>query len=128
MENENTEVEKVEAPSFTNSRLIVKNLPKHLTEDRMKEHFGNSGEFIVTDVKIMRKGALSRQFGFIGFKSERHAKAALKHFSNSYVDTSKIELEYAKQQGDESIPRAWSRHTEGSSAYKITHKEDNKRV
>ena len=60
MEKENTEVEKVEAPSFTNSRLIVKNLPKHLTEERMKEHFGNSGEFTVTDVKIMRKGAKSR--------------------------------------------------------------------
>jgi hypothetical protein len=35
-QNENTEVEKVETPSFTNSRLIVKNLPKHMTEERMK--------------------------------------------------------------------------------------------
>ena len=91
MENEATET-----TSFTNSRLIVKNLPKHLTEDRMKQHFANSGEFVVTDVKIMRKGAKSRQFGFVGFKSERHAKAALKFFNSTYMDTSKIEMDYAK--------------------------------
>lgn len=106
-----------EAPSFTNSRLIVKNLPKHLTEERMRQHFSKDGEFTVTDVKIMRKGAKSRQFGFVGFKSERHAKQALAHFRNTYIDTSKIDLDYAKQQGDETIPRAWSKHTQGSSAY-----------
>lgn len=31
-------------------------------------------------------------------------------------------MDYAKQQGDETIPRAWSRHTEGTSAFKITNK------
>ena len=36
----------------------------------MKEHFAKSGEFIVTDAKIMRKGAKTRQFGFVGFKNE----------------------------------------------------------
>jgi multiple RNA-binding domain-containing protein 1 len=92
----------------------------------MKQFFGNSGEFSVTDVKIMRKGVKSRQFGFVGFKSERHAKSAMKFFNNSYIDTSKIEMDYAKQQGDETIPRAWSRHTEGTSAFKITHKDSDK--
>ena len=53
-----------------NSRLIIRNLPKHYTEERMKSHFGNSGEFVVTDAKICRKGAKSRQFGFIGFKND----------------------------------------------------------
>jgi RNA recognition motif-containing protein len=45
---------------FQNSRLIIKNLPKHLTEERMSKHFGADGKFIVTDSKIMRKGAKSR--------------------------------------------------------------------
>lgn len=58
----------------TSSRLIVKNLPKHYNEERMKEHFSNAGEFVVTDAKIMRKGAKSRQFGFLGFKNSQHAK------------------------------------------------------
>ena len=65
----------------------------------------------------MRKGTKSRQFGFVGFKSSKHAKQALKFFKGTYIDTSKIELEIAKHQGDESIPRPWSRHTIGSSAY-----------
>lgn len=34
------------------SRLIVKNLPKHLTEERLREHFASQGE--VTDTKLMK--------------------------------------------------------------------------
>lgn len=36
----------------------------------MKKHFEKDGDFIVTDAKIMRKGAKTRQFGFVGFKNE----------------------------------------------------------
>ena len=35
------------------SRLFVKNLPKHITEERLKQHFSQKGE--VTDVKILKK-------------------------------------------------------------------------
>ncbi len=35
------------------SRLIVKNLPVHLTEARLKEHFSKQGGQI-TDVKIIK--------------------------------------------------------------------------
>jgi multiple RNA-binding domain-containing protein 1 len=76
--------------------LIIKNLPKHLTEERMREHFQKSGDFVVTDVKIMRKGAKSRQFGFVGFKNDRHAKSAKKFFHATYIDTSKIEIDFAR--------------------------------
>jgi multiple RNA-binding domain-containing protein 1 len=34
------------------SRLIVKHLPKHADEKRLREHFGKLGE--LTDVKLMR--------------------------------------------------------------------------
>ena len=34
------------------SRVCVKNLPKHLDEKRLREHFSAKGE--VTDAKIMR--------------------------------------------------------------------------
>lgn len=39
------------APAAT-SRLCVKNLPKYVTEPRLKEHFSAKGE--VTDVKVLR--------------------------------------------------------------------------
>lgn len=35
------------------SRLIVKSLPKHVTEARLKQHFQQKGG-VVTDVKIMK--------------------------------------------------------------------------
>ena len=40
-------------PSQMSSRLFVKNLPKHITEERLKQHFAQKGE--VTDVKILKK-------------------------------------------------------------------------
>jgi len=113
-----------EEDTFTNSRLIVKNLPKHLTNERLHKHFTNDGEWAVTDAKICFHGAKSRMFGFVGFKNEQHAKKALKHFNQTFIDTSKVEVGFAKAQNDPSLPRAWSRHTQGSSAYKLTHKPD----
>lgn len=35
-----------------NTRLIVKNLPKHLSDDRFRAHFAKKGD--VTDCKIVR--------------------------------------------------------------------------
>ena len=40
------------SPFEMSSRLIVKNLPKHLTEKRFREHFQAKGE--VTDAKIVK--------------------------------------------------------------------------
>ena len=44
----------------------------------------------------MRKGAKSRQFGFVGFKNDKNAKQAKKYFQNTYIDTSKIEIDFAR--------------------------------
>jgi len=38
----------------------------------------------------------SRQFGFIGYRTSEEAAAALKYFQNTFFDTSKITIEYAK--------------------------------
>lgn len=101
----------------------MKNIPKHITEARLKAHFATKGE--VTDVKIMKtkyvtvvvelagillyfsgvaplsarsvlfRDGRSRKFGFIGFTSVDAAKEAKMYFDNTYVDTSKISIEYA---------------------------------
>ncbi|KAF9126695.1 hypothetical protein BGW39_006442 [Mortierella sp. 14UC] len=98
------------------SRLIIKNLPKHLTDERFREHFSSVGE--VTDAKLMKSSfGNSRRFGFIGYKTDKDAKAALAHFNNTFIDTSKIIVEKAKEIGDDSLPRAWSQHTIGTSAH-----------
>ncbi|KAJ3044977.1 hypothetical protein HDV00_012396 [Rhizophlyctis rosea] len=77
------------------SRLIVKNLPKYYNAERFKEHFGTQGE--VTDVKLAKThDGVFRRFGYVGYKTEKEAKAALKYFNGTFVDTSKIVVEVAK--------------------------------
>lgn len=97
------------------SRLIIKNLPKNIKEERIRSIFSVKGE--LTDVKLCHtKDGKFRRFGFIGYKTEDQAKAALQHFNSSFIDTSKITVDFAKSLGDESLPRPWSRYSEGSSA------------
>ncbi|URE45051.1 hypothetical protein MUK42_25200 [Musa troglodytarum] len=92
------------------SRLCIKNLPKYVSEDRLREFFSQKGE--VTDAKLMRtKDGKSRQFAFIGFRTEREAEDALNYFNNSYMDTLKITCEVAHRVGDPNIRRPWSHYS-----------------
>ena len=86
------------------TRIIVKNLPKNITEEEIKKHFSQKGT--ITDVKIMyRENGQSRNFCFIGFKDEQSAKEAIKYFNQTYLKTMKISVEIAKIQGDPSLKK-----------------------
>ncbi|TYJ13414.1 hypothetical protein E1A91_A10G050600v1 [Gossypium mustelinum] len=92
------------------SRICVKNLPKHVAEDRLRDFFSQKGE--VTDAKLMRtKDGKSRQFAFIGYRTEQEAEAAIKYFNKSYLYTSRIICEIARKVGDPNTPRPWSRYS-----------------
>ncbi|CDS05564.1 hypothetical protein LRAMOSA08092 [Lichtheimia ramosa] len=64
---------------------------------------------------------VSRRFGFIGYRTAEEAQAALDYFNNTYINTSRIVVEKALPYRSEALPRPWSKHTEGSSAYERTH-------
>ena len=84
------------------TRIIVKNLPKNITEEEIKKHFSQKG--VITDIKIMHKeNGQSRNFCFIGFKTEQSAKEAIKYFNQTYLKTMKVSVEIAKLQGDPSL-------------------------
>lgn len=88
------------------SRLIVKGLPKYLTEDKLKEHFAKQGD--VTDVKLMKnKFGESRRFAFIGYRGLEEAEKLVKFFNNSFIDTLRIDVELAKTFADPNVPLSW---------------------
>ncbi|CAB1115256.1 unnamed protein product [Ectocarpus sp. CCAP 1310/34] len=110
------------------TRLIVKNVPKHVDEKRLWQHFAERGE--VSDAKIVRtKDGKSRQFAFVGFTTESDAEEALKYYNQTFLDTSRIQVELAQPKGNAGIARPWSKHSEGSSrAQKLAEAKARKQV
>ncbi|KAK5580992.1 hypothetical protein RB653_001019 [Dictyostelium firmibasis] len=109
---------------MSNTRICVKQLPKHLTDKRFKEHFEKFGT--VTDAKIIKKDGKSRLFGFIGFATEQSAKNALS-LNGTFIDTSKILVETATIAGESTESRPWSKYSIGSSSNKrVTELEKEK--
>lgn len=89
------------------SRIMVKNIPKEITEKELKEHFSKKG--VITDVKIMKKeNGQSRKFAFIGLKSEQEANETIKYFNETFLWTCKIIVEQAKAQNDPSLNKSFS--------------------
>lgn len=109
------------------SRLIIRNLPKNIKEERIRSIFASKGE--LTDIKLCyTKDGKFRKFGFVGYKTEDQATDALQHFNKSFIDTSKITVDFAKNLGDESLPRPWSKYTEGSSAHERLKKRKERKT
>jgi multiple RNA-binding domain-containing protein 1 len=105
------------------SRLIVKNLPKAVQEQKIRDLFAQKGT--ITDVQLKYKDGVFRQFGFVGFADEQAAQEAVKFFDNTFIGTSKIKVEVCAVLGDESKPKSWSKYAKDSEIYK---KKNEKKV
>lgn len=92
------------------SRLIVKNLPNGIKEDRFRDLFAAFGTLTDCTLKYTKDGKF-RKFGFIGYGSEEEAKAALSHFNKSFIDTSRVSVELCKSFGDPLKAKAWSKYS-----------------
>lgn len=96
------------------SRICVKHLSKNASEAQLKEAFGKRGE--VTDVRIVRTQAgKSRQFAFVGFRSDDMARDAVKYFNGTFLlaDGAKVIVELAVGVNDTSkVADSRSRHTQ----------------
>ncbi|KAJ8414061.1 hypothetical protein AAFF_G00066590 [Aldrovandia affinis] len=92
------------------SRLIIKNLPNGIKEERFRGMFSAFGTVTDCGLKFTKEGKF-RKFGFVGFKTEEEADRALKHFNKSFVDTSRVTVECCKSFGDPTKAKAWSKHT-----------------
>ncbi|NXI86301.1 RBM19 protein, partial [Rhipidura dahli] len=97
------------------SRLIVKNLPNGLKEERFRKLFGAFGTLTDCCLKYTKDGRF-RKFGFIGYRTEDEAQAALSHFHKSFIDTARVTVELCKAFGDPTKPKAWSKHSQKAPA------------
>ncbi|XP_056131196.1 probable RNA-binding protein 19 [Lampris incognitus] len=95
------------------SRLIVKNLPNGMKEERFRGMFAAFGTLTDCSLKFTKDGKF-RKFGFVGFKTEEDADRAMKHFNKSFVDTSRVTVEMCKAFGDPTKAKAWSKYTQRS--------------
>lgn len=98
------------------SRVIVKNLPKVITEQKIRDVFGQKG--VLTDIQLKHKDGKFRQFGFVGYENEESAADAVKFLNNTFIGTSKIIVEVCAILGDESKPKSWSKYAKDSEVYK----------
>ena len=98
------------------SRVIIKNLPQKIRDDKLRDLFQEVGH--VTDIRVIRtKDGFSRHFGYIGFMESVSSQKAVDQFNDTYLDGMKIQVEIAKSFNDPNLPRPWSRFSKGSSAY-----------
>ncbi|KAH8420426.1 hypothetical protein KR009_010309 [Drosophila setifemur] len=95
------------------SRIIVKQLPKHITEDKLRQIFGAQGTITDLQLKYTPDGKF-RQFCFVGYSTEDEAQAAIRHFDNSCIQTSRVRVESCAALGSESKPQSWSKYAKDS--------------
>ncbi|RKO99197.1 hypothetical protein CXG81DRAFT_14842 [Caulochytrium protostelioides] len=87
------------------SRIVVKGLPKYVTDAELRAHFAaapagaNSanGGSAITDLCVLRTPTgVSRQMAFIGYRTEADAQAAIQYFHRTYLDASRLTVERAE--------------------------------
>ncbi|CAD5117918.1 DgyrCDS6662 [Dimorphilus gyrociliatus] len=105
------------------SRIIVKNLPKNIKEERLRKLFSEKGVITNCNLKYTPDGVF-RKFAFIGYQTDSAANNAIKFFNNTYIDTNKIVVESCQKLGEKYKARPWSKYSKGSSAYKRLHPDE----
>lgn len=98
------------------SRVIVKNLPKVVSEQKLRSLFAQKGT--ITDIQLKYKDGKFRQFGYVGFLEEKSGHEAKEYFNNTFVGTNKISVELCAALGDESKPKSWSKYARDSETSK----------
>ncbi|XP_039489678.1 probable RNA-binding protein 19 [Drosophila santomea] len=95
------------------SRIIVKQLPKHITEDKLRQIFGAQGTITDLQLKYTPDGKF-RQFCFVGYSTEEEAQSAIRHFDNTCIQTSRVRVESCAALGSDDKPQSWSKYAKDS--------------
>uniref|UniRef100_A0AAR2JXL9 RRM domain-containing protein n=1 Tax=Pygocentrus nattereri TaxID=42514 RepID=A0AAR2JXL9_PYGNA len=90
-----------------------------MKEERFRKMFSAFGTLTDCGLKFTKDGKF-RKFGFVGFKCEEDAEKALKHFNKSFVDTSRVTVEFCTDLGDPNKSRPWSKHSRQAEKPKVS--------
>ncbi|KAK1796435.1 hypothetical protein P4O66_009487 [Electrophorus voltai] len=93
-----------------------------MKEERFCKMFAAFGTLTDCGLKFTKEGKF-RKFGFVGFKCDEDAEKALKHFNKSFVDTSRVTVEFCTDFGDPNKARPWSKHSQQADKTKDVPKE-----
>ncbi|KAK8875389.1 hypothetical protein M9Y10_005554 [Tritrichomonas musculus] len=106
------------------TRIFINNIPKFYKDKELIEQFSTVGD--LTDCKILRtnKGK-SRGFAFVGYKTHEEAQKAIEKFNNTFITTSKIQVQFAKPIGDESLEECYARVRKAPKVEKRNKNKDN---
>lgn len=84
------------------SRLIVKNLPKNCTEDRLRKHFAKFDPITDVSLKYTPEGVF-RKFAFVGFAEPKAADQAIDYFNGTFFGTTRITVGGGREAATHSI-------------------------
>ena len=105
----------------SSSRIIIKAIPPSASEASVRAHL-QSFSSDVTDLKIARtRSGVSRCFCFVGFKSAEIAQACVNSLDKTYLGSSRLSVELAREIGDDvpTLQRAQSKYTKAKLASRI---------
>lgn len=81
---------------FSTKKLYVGRLSYITTEDRLRKYFSRFGELVEVKIMMDRVAKRSKGFGFIEYKTEEEAEAAIKGMDVKFLDGRVIFVEFAK--------------------------------
>ncbi|XP_021289866.1 heterogeneous nuclear ribonucleoprotein R [Herrania umbratica] len=81
--------------------LYVKNLPKDITQDRLKKLFEHHGKITKVVVPPAKAGKEDSRYGFVHFAERSSAMKALKNTEKYEIDGQLLECSLAKPQADQ---------------------------
>ena len=79
------------------ARLHVGNLPYSVTEDQLRELFGQVGTVVSVTLPEERFTGRSRGFGFVEMENSAEAEEAIKKFDGYMMDNRSLRVEIARE-------------------------------
>mmetsp|Transcript_11484 Transcript_11484/g.26588 ORF Transcript_11484/g.26588 Transcript_11484/m.26588 type:complete len:611 (-) Transcript_11484:35-1867(-) len=78
--------EPIDAPDVEQHKVFVASLPRNVTEEQLKEYFGQYGEVSEVRLKYDPNDGSFRGFAFVTFNDKADARRILENYDNNYFD------------------------------------------